>query len=93
MSEVLDIIDTAAQTQDWVVLAVASVALIVPIVLKALGKKVPLVDAGVNLVVGILKGMKRKAPPALPPDAKDGVAAVVPVKDVSEQPKPMDTLK
>lgn len=93
MNDILTIIDTAAQTQDWVILAIASVVLIVPIVLKALGKKVPLVDAGVNLVVGILKGMKRKAPPALSPDAKDGVAAVVPVKDVSEQPKPMDTLK
>lgn len=93
MNDILTIIDTAAQSQDWVILAIASVVLIVPIVLKALGKKVPLVDAGVSLVVGILKGMKRKAPPPLPEGEKDGVAAVVPVKDVSEQPKPMDTLK
>ena len=93
MSDIVEIIDVAAQSKDWIVLAIASVLLIVPIVLKALGKHVPLVDSAVELVLGILKGMKRKAPPPLPPGEKDGVAAIVPVKDVSEQPKPMDELK
>lgn len=93
MSEIVDIIDAAAQTQDWVVLVIASLVLVVPLVLKGMGKKVPLVDAAVALVTGVLKGMKRKAPPPLPEGEKDGVAGVVPVKDVSEQPKPMDTLK
>lgn len=92
MSDVLDIIDTAAQTQDWLVLAVASVLLIVPIVLKALGKRVPLVDGAIKLAVGILKSRKPKEPPAPQSGETQGIPSVVPVTD-AEKPKAVEDLK
>ena len=90
MSDLLTIIDTAAQTQDWLILAIAAVLLIVPIVLKALGKKVPLVDGIIDLAVGILK-TRKKAPPPVPAGELEGVAKVVPIE--AEKPKPVEELK
>lgn len=91
MSELLDVLNSAAQSKDWLVLAVAAVCVIVPVVLKALGKHVPLVDAAVEFVTGILKARKPKAPPPPPAGQAEGVAAIVPVE--AEKPKPIDTLK
>ena len=91
MSDILAIIDAAAQSQDWLILAIASVLLIVPIVLKALGKKVPLVDGIVELAVSVLKSRKPKAPPPVPAGELEGVAKVVPIE--SAKPKPVEELK
>ena len=92
MNDLLEIVDAAAQSQDWVILAIAAVLIIVPIVLKALGKKVPLVDAALSLAVGVLKSVKRKQPP--PPEVEGGVGAVVPVAELPKPPEAhSDTLK
>jgi hypothetical protein len=90
MSDLLAVIDAAAQSQDWLILAIASVLLIVPIVLKALGKKIPLVDGIVELAVSVLKARK-KAPPPVPAGELEGVAKVVPIE--GEKPKPVEELK
>ena len=90
MSDILDIINAAAQSQDWLILAISAVLLIVPIVLKAVGKKIPLVDGVVELAVSVLKARK-KAPPPVPAGELEGVAKVVPVE--GEQPKPVEELK
>ncbi len=90
MSDLLSIIDNAAQSQDWLILAVSSVLLVVPIVLKALGKKVPLVDGVIEFAIGVLKSRKPKEPPAPKPGEATGVNAVVPVTD---PPKPVEELK
>lgn len=92
MSDILEVIDAAAQSKDWLVLGIASVVLVVPIVLKALGKRVPLVDAAAEFVVGILKARKKPLPEPKPGEPS-GIAAVVPVKDAVEKPKPAEELK
>lgn len=83
------IINQAVLAKDWVTLAVAVVVLVVPIVLKALGKDVPVVDAVVGWVRGVLAARAKK--PVVPPTSgKEGVEAVVPVV---EKPKPVEDLK
>ena len=92
MHEILALLNDAAAQKDWVVLAILGAAVIVPVVLKALGKHVPLVDTVIEWVVAILKARKKALPPT-PEGEVEGVAKVLPIKDVSEQPKPMDELK
>lgn len=91
MSDLLDVIDAAAQSKDWLILAIASVCVVVPIVLKALGKNVPLVGTAVEFVAGILKARKPKPPPPAPEGQAQGIGAVVPVTPPS--PPPQDNLK
>ena len=79
------LIHEAAQNKDWLTLAIAAVLLIVPVVMKALGKKVPLLDSGLDLVAKILPALKKK--PVEPPPAegeKQGLAAVVPIEDAKK---------
>lgn len=84
------IINQSVVAKDWVTLGVAVVVLVVPIVLKALGKNVPVVDTVISWVRGVLAARAKQpvAPP--PPSGKDGVEAVVPVV---EKPKPVEDLK
>lgn len=83
------IINSAVVSHDWVTLAVAVVVLVVPIVLKAMGKNVPVVDAVIGWVRSVLAARAKKPTP--PPAAgKEGVEAVVPVV---EKPKPVEDLK
>lgn len=90
--QLLDTLNQAAQSHQYVLLAVALLALIVPAVLHALGKDVPLASPVLKAAVEIVKGMKvvdRVPPPANKPE---GVAAVVPVvedlKDKGSGPQP-----
>jgi hypothetical protein len=79
------IINEAAQSRDWLMLAAASLALIVPVVLKALGKSVPIVDQLLGLLLKVVSAF-RKPPQAPPPaDGKAGIAAVVPIKDEKKE--------
>jgi hypothetical protein len=81
MDTVLELINQAAGSGDWLVLAIAAVCLIVPIVLKALGKSVPIVDQIVSVVIGVAKSLRKPKPPAPLEPGKEGIAAVVEVKD------------
>lgn len=79
------IINDAAQGHDWLVLAIAAVLLIVPVVMKALGKKVPIVDTILDLGLKVLPLLKKKPvePPA-DPSQPQGIAKVV---EVVKDPK------
>lgn len=85
----LDLLNQAAQSKDWLALAVAGIAVVVPVVLKLLGKNVPIVDSIISVALKVLPAL-RKAPAAKPED-QPGASAVVQVKD--EVPKPQDDLK
>lgn len=82
MQDVLDIINQAAAGGDWILLAVGAVALIVPIVLKALGKSVPVVDQIISVVLKVATSLRKpKAPPAVEPGKPEGIAAVIKIED------------
>lgn len=85
--KLIDDINTAVQSHNWVVLIVCAVALIVPIVLKVMGKSIPIVDTILDLAVKVVKALKPNAPPP-PPKAGEptGVAAVVKIEDASKKP-------
>lgn len=90
MDDVLILINDAAASGNWLVLALAVVLLAVPIVLKALKKPVPIVDQLVPVLVGLLKRLKKDPPPEQKPEAQEGIAAVVPIESARkpEEPKP-----
>lgn len=84
-----DLVNQAAQTQQWLILAIAAVLLIVPVVLKALGKSVPVLDQILAVAASLLKTFAKKAPPpAQLPENQDGVAKVVPIEDARKGPQP-----
>lgn len=76
------LIDYAVAHHDWLLLAAASVALIVPIVMKLLGKQIPVVDSiltgALSLVTSWRKGKDDASDVAKAADQK-GIAAVVPI--------------
>lgn len=82
MDDTLTLLNSAAQTQDWLALGLLVVAIAVPVVLKAMGKKVPFVDTAVSAVIAFVKSKKPKEPPPPAKDEKQGLAAVV---DVAEK--------
>lgn len=82
MDDTLTLLNSAAQAQDWLALGLLVVAIAVPVVLKAMGKKVPFVDTAVSAVLAFVKSKKPKEPPAPAKDEKQGIAAVV---DVAEK--------
>ncbi len=51
-------------TAGYIVAGIAAVALLVPIVLKALGKSIPLVDVAIDLVLNVAKSFLPKPKPA-----------------------------
>ena len=60
------LINDAVSNQQWILLALAIVLLIVPIVLRALGKQIPIVDQLVPVITGFLKGLLKKPEPKRP---------------------------
>jgi hypothetical protein len=77
------IVSLALDHKDYILLAVALVAMVVPVVLKALGKDVPIIDSLLEAVVGLvekLRASKNAAPPPADPSKPDGIAAVVPIE-------------
>lgn len=77
-------LNDALAGQNWMAVAAISavmVLMLVSIVLKALGKGVPVLDTLVSMGKGLVKVLPKKAPPPPADPAKDGVAAVVPVEE------------
>lgn len=78
------LINEAAQNKEWVLLAVSAVALIVPIVLKAIGKQVPLLDTILDVAIKIAVSLRKPKAVEAPKDGEtkaEGVAGVVKIED------------
>ena len=89
MDEVLSLINDAATTQNWVLLAAGVALLAVPIVLKALGKNVPGLDKLTPIAVGFLQKLKKPAPkPEDLPENQPGLAAVIQIDKAKEDKGP-----
>ncbi len=79
----------AHSTVGYVVAGLLAVCILVPIVLKALGKSVPLLDTALNLLSAVLKGLQKKPAPVEPPAPpapdevakEEGVSNVVKIKE------------
>lgn len=80
-----DVINQAAVGHQWLLLAIAGLALIVPIVLHAIGKDVPFVSAILNALVEVVKGMKKVDP--VPKELPKGIAEIVPIEDARKDQK------
>jgi nicotinamide riboside transporter PnuC len=88
MDELIQQLSDAVQSQNWLVVVVASVLAalaIVSIVLKALKKPVPILDTLLELGKGLVKILPAKKAPAPVDPSKDGVNAVVPVEDQTKK--------
>jgi len=89
MDELLSLLNDAASTQNWPVLAAGVVLLAVPIVLKAIGKPVPILDQALPAAVKFLKGIKKPAPkPEEQPENQPGLAAVIQIDKAKEDKGP-----
>lgn len=89
MDDLLALINEAASSQNWPLLAGAVAVLIVPIVLKAVGKPVPVLDQAVPAVVRLLKGIKKPAPkPETLPENQPGLANVIQIDKAKEDKGP-----
>lgn len=87
MDDLLNQLGQLVQSQDWLSVAVVSALILVSVagvVLKALGKSVPILNTVVDLGKGVLKVLPKKAPPPPADPAKDGLAAVVKIEDKRE---------
>lgn len=93
MDDFLNMLSDAVASQNWLLVVAMSVVFvggIVSLILKAIGKPVPILDKILDLAKGMLKFTPKKDAPAPAPGSPEGVAAVV---KVEEAPKPMDELK
>ena len=72
----IDALTEAFSSQNLVLAVVCAVLVAALLVMKFLGKKVPLVDPIVKIVVGVARSVGTKKQPPVP-----GVAVVVSVKD------------
>ena len=89
MDELLSLLNDAASTQNWPVLAAGVVLLAVPIVLKAIGKPVPILDQALPAAVKFLKGIKKPAPkPETLPENQPGLSNVVHIDKAREDKGP-----
>ena len=78
------LINEAAQNKDWLLLAVGCVALAVPIVLKALGKNIPVVDQILDVLIRVAVNFRKKPVPT-PANGKEGISAVVPIEEKKKE--------
>lgn len=89
MDEVLSLINDAAASHNWVVVAGGVAVLAVPVVLKALGKNVPGLDQLTKFAVEQLKKVKPPAPkPEDLPENQPGIANVVHIDDARKDKGP-----
>ncbi len=75
-------------TAGYVIAGVLALCILVPLVLKALGKSVPLLDPALAILSSILKGLVKKPAPAPQPEPtpeerkeEGGVSNVVNIKE------------
>ncbi len=91
MNELLDLLNESVQSGSWMVVVGAAVLMagsIATVVLKAIGKPVPVLDTLLELGKGLVKMLPKKAPPPPADPSKDGVAAVVKIEDQRKGPNP-----
>ena len=88
MDELIALLNDAATTQNWPVLAAGIAVLAVPIVLKALGKSVPGLDQATPVIVGFLKKFKKAPPPEQLPENQSGLSNVVHIDKAREDKGP-----
>lgn len=79
----------AIANHGWVIAACAGLIILVPLVLKALGKNIPGVDLVLDVAVGLLKSFSKKPAPAPAPTeeqkaAEAGVTNVVDIKKLGD---------
>ena len=89
MNDLLDLLNSAVQSQNWVLVAAVAVLLLLSIavvVLKALNKDVPILGTILDLGKGLVKFIPGKAPPPVPVGEADGIAKVVPIEDARKGP-------
>lgn len=75
--DLMAVVAQAISDHNWVALGIACAAVLVPVILSALGKNVPFVKPLLDFAVGVVGKMKK--PVAV--DSKQGVEAVVPVEE------------
>lgn len=87
----------AQSTAGWIVAGVAAVVIILPLVLKALGKSVPLLDTLLDVVLSVAKSFVKPKDPVdvngtpeqkAAEAAQPGVKAVGDVVDINSLKKP-----
>lgn len=89
MDELLALINDAAASHNWPVVAGGVAVLAVPIVLKALGKGVPGLDQLTKFAVDALRKVKPPAPkPEALPENQSGLANVVHIDKAKEDKGP-----
>lgn len=88
MDDLIALLNDAATTQNWPVLAAGILVLAVPIVLKALGKSVPGLDQATPVIVGFLKKFKKAPPPEQLPENQSGLSNVVHIDKAKEDKGP-----
>ena len=87
MDDLLNQLGQLVQSQDWLSVAVVSALVLLSlatVVLKALGKNIPILGTILDLGKGVLKVLPKKAPPPPADPSKDGLAAVVKIEDKRE---------
>lgn len=87
MDDLLVLLNDAASTQNWPVLAAGVAVLAVPIVLKALGKSVPGLDQATPVIVGFLRKFKKAPPPEQKPEDQPGLSNVVRIENARREDK------
>ena len=83
--ETLNMLAEAAKANDLLLIAVALAAVVVPLVLKVLGKNVPGLDPVLRLIVSVVGAFRKKKDPPPAPDEPQGVSNLVPLKRDDEK--------
>jgi hypothetical protein len=82
-----ELINQAVAQKDWIMLGAASLLLVVPVVLKALGKNVPMLDFAIDLGRKLLLSRAKIVPvEKKPEDEPKGIAAIVDIQDARKGP-------
>jgi len=84
------LLNEAAQAKDWIVLGGALLCLVVPIVLKALGKSVPIVDSIIDIAKNVLVAIRKKPEQKQVEsknDAEQGIASIVSIETAKSENK------
>lgn len=86
-NQLISALSDAAAAHNWLVVGVVALLLIVPLVLKMLGKDLPILDAAFGWIAGFLPQLRAatdpKPKPVDPsaPVEPSGLAKVVPIKE------------
>lgn len=86
-NQLISALTDAAAAHNWIVVAVVALLLIVPLVLKMLGKDLPILNAAFGWVAGFLPQLRAatdpKPKPVDPsaPVEPSGLAKIVPIKE------------